>query len=156
LVIDTPVYHPFATTIRALDRRVVSTPLVAGPGQGGGATARFGLDLRAIERAYAAGAARTSLPPHNPLGVYTAAGELEGARELADGFDVTMPERRDSRAAVARGSSARPATHGLDRRRAPIDRPHLRVESVEPGGLKAAAVVAGSAETRSIVARLPA
>src|SRR5262249_51330840 len=63
VVIDPPVYMPFASTIRALGRTVVEAPLLR---EDSGAWA---LDLDAIARAYASGARVHLLcSPHNPTG----------------------------------------------------------------------------------------
>lgn len=63
VVIDPPVYAPFAGTIRANGRKVVEAP-IARTKDG------FSLDLGAIERAYRQGAKLHLLcTPHNPTGI---------------------------------------------------------------------------------------
>jgi cystathionine beta-lyase len=85
VVIDPPVYPPFFETIRFAGRRVVEAPL-ATDGSGG-----WGLDLEAVERAFAAGArAWLMCSPHNPVGRVWTRGELEAAAALAERFDVRM------------------------------------------------------------------
>src|SRR5262249_29264291 len=64
VVIDPPVYPPFAETVRRLHRTIVEAPLAIGD------DGRMHLDLGAIERAYASGARVHILcSPHNPAGV---------------------------------------------------------------------------------------
>ncbi len=84
VVIDPPVYPPFASTIRALGRMVVETPLVRDAG-------RLTLDLDAIARAYAAGA-RVHLfcSPHNPSGIVHSRESLAQMADLADRHGVLV------------------------------------------------------------------
>lgn len=78
VVIDPPVYHPFAWTIRRLHRTVVETPLARSE------SGSLQLDLDAIERAYAAGARVHILcSPHNPAGVVHPKATLARVAELA-------------------------------------------------------------------------
>ncbi|AKU99403.1 putative aminotransferase [Labilithrix luteola] len=78
IVIDPPVYAPFAATIRRLHRKVVETPMARTESGG------FTLDLDAIERAYAAGAkAHVLCSPHNPTGVVHARETLARVAEMA-------------------------------------------------------------------------
>ncbi|MDF2698121.1 MAG: putative aminotransferase, partial [Labilithrix sp.] len=64
VVIDPPVYPPFAGTIQRLHRKVVEAPLLRS------ADGPWSLDLAAIERAYAAGARVHLLcSPQNPTGI---------------------------------------------------------------------------------------
>src|SRR6266536_5282159 len=77
VVVNTPVYPPFFSTIAQVGRRVVEAPLARG--QGG-----FELDLDVVERALAACARAWLLcNPHNPTGRVLGRGELEAAVELA-------------------------------------------------------------------------
>ncbi len=58
IVINTPVYHPFFAIVEELGCELAEAPLVAGE-----------LDVEAVEREFAAGAAALILcSPHNPLG----------------------------------------------------------------------------------------
>lgn len=85
VVIDTPVYHPFASCIAVTGRTVVETPLRRG-GAGG-----FALDLEAIERAYARGArAHLLCSPHNPAGIVYPRADLERLADLADHHGVLV------------------------------------------------------------------
>lgn len=85
VVIDTPAYPPFFSTITAAERRVVDVPLVRD------ADGRFAHDLDALERAFAAGAAAYLFcGPHNPTGRVWSRAELETLAELADRYAVTV------------------------------------------------------------------
>lgn len=85
VVIDPPVYPPFAATIRRFQRKVVETPMARTESGG------FALDLEAIERAYAAGAkAHILCSPHNPTGVVHAREALARVAELAARYQVLV------------------------------------------------------------------
>jgi cysteine-S-conjugate beta-lyase len=86
VVVNTPVYPPFFSTIGWTGRRVVEAPLARD-----GATGRYELDLDALERAFRGGA-RTYLlcNPHNPTGRVFSGAELEAAAELADRHGVMV------------------------------------------------------------------
>lgn len=85
VVIDTPAYPPFFSTITAAERQVVDVPLVRD------ADGRFAHDLGALERAFAAGAAAYLLcSPHNPTGRVWSIAELETLADLADRYAVTV------------------------------------------------------------------
>jgi cystathionine beta-lyase len=84
VVVNTPVYPPFFSTIARVGRRVVEAPLARG--QGG-----FELDLDVVERALAAGASAWLLcNPHNPTGRVLGRGELEAAVELAARYGAVV------------------------------------------------------------------
>ncbi len=84
VVIDPPVYSPFAATIQSLHRRVVETPLVWSEGG-------HHLDLEAIERAYAAGArAHLLCSPHNPAGIVHERKTLASVAALAARYGVLV------------------------------------------------------------------
>lgn len=85
VVIDPPVYSPFAATIRRLHRKVVETPMTRTELGG------YALDLDAIERAYASGAkAHVLCSPHNPTGVVHPRETLARVAELAAHYDVLV------------------------------------------------------------------
>ena len=84
VLIEPPVYPPFAGTILALDRRVVTAPVLR-------AARGFEPNLDAIEHAYARGArAHLLCSPHNPTGFVYAAKALERIAELADRYGVLV------------------------------------------------------------------
>ena len=150
IVIDPPVYPPFAGTIRRLHRNVIEAPVIRTESGG------FSLDLAAIERAYAGGArAHLLCSPHNPTGTVHPRETLARVAELA-------------------------ARHGVlvfsDEIHAPMTYPenvHVPFPTVSPeaartsivltsasktwnlAGLKAAMIVACHDETRAVLARLP-
>jgi cystathionine beta-lyase len=84
VVIEPPVYAPFAGTIRHTGRVVVDVPILR-PEQG------YAPDLPGIERAYAAGArAHVLCSPHNPTGYVYTRSDLERIAELADHYGVLV------------------------------------------------------------------
>jgi cystathionine beta-lyase len=84
VVIEPPVYHPFANTIRRNARIVVEAPLAVRDGS-------YSPDLAAIERAYASGARLHVLcSPHNPTGIVYTRNELAQIAELADHHGVLV------------------------------------------------------------------
>ncbi len=85
VVIDPPVYHPFAATVRRLGRTLVETPIVRAE------DGTSSLDLDAIERAYAGGARVHILcSPHNPVGIVHPRAALARVAELAARFRVLV------------------------------------------------------------------
>lgn len=84
IVINSPVYPPFARTIGEAARRVVDVPLLR-------VDASWELDLAGLERAFVGGA-RTYLfcSPHNPVGRVFARETLTAVAELAARFDVLV------------------------------------------------------------------
>ena len=142
VLIDPPVYMPFAGTIRQLGRTVVEAPLV-----------NRRLDLDAIERAYRAGV-RVHLfcSPHNPLGTVHTRDELERVAKLATEHDVL----------VLSDEIHAPMTHGEC-----MHLPFPVISSANAivitsasktfnlAGLKAAIMIATHDRTRAVLARLP-
>jgi len=149
VLIEPPVYMPFAMTIRGLGRVVVEAPLAHD-----GAT--YAPDLAAIERAYAAGARVHLLcSPQNPTGIVYSREALRAIAELADRHGVLVL---------------------ADEIHAPLTLPgatHVPFPSVSPeaarrsilltsasktwnlAGLKAAMMIAFSDGPREILAKLP-
>ena len=85
VVICPPVYPPFFSTIAYSGRRVVEAPLAQDD------TGRYTVDLEALERAFAGGAAAFLLcNPHNPVGRAWSVGELLDVAGLAERYDVTV------------------------------------------------------------------
>jgi cystathionine beta-lyase len=84
VVVNTPIYPPFFTTIANAGRQVVEAPL-ARHGTG------YRLDLDALGSAFAAGARGYLLcSPHNPTGIVFTRAELEAVAELARRHDVAV------------------------------------------------------------------
>lgn len=87
VVITTPVYPPFFSTIRDIaERTVVDVPLAR---NAGGA---YSLDLDALAEAFARPDVRAFLlcSPHNPTGTVPTRGELERVAELAAEHGVAV------------------------------------------------------------------
>ncbi len=87
IVITTPVYPPFFTTIRDIaERTIVDVPMARTP-EGG-----YALDLAALEAAFARPEVTALLlcSPHNPTGTVPGRSELERIAELADRHGVAV------------------------------------------------------------------
>lgn len=146
VVIDPPIYPPFAATVRRHRRTVVETPLVAGR-----------LDLDAIARAYAAGAkVHLFCSPHNPSGMVPTRAELAAVADLAARHGVIVVSDEIHAPLTHAG-----ATH--------VPFPTVSAAAAENGivlasaskawnlaGLKSSVIVTSSEKTRSLVAKLPA
>jgi cysteine-S-conjugate beta-lyase len=84
VVIEPPVYPPFAGTIRGLGRTVVHAPLLR-------SERGWAPDLEAIERAYAGGArAHLLCSPQNPTGMVYPREALAGIADLAERYRVLV------------------------------------------------------------------
>ncbi len=84
VVIEPPVYAPFAISVRSLGRRIVEAPL-ARTGSG------WAPDLAAIERAYASGARVHLLcSPQNPTGIVYDRASLVAIGALAERYGVLV------------------------------------------------------------------
>lgn len=142
ILIDPPVYMPFAGTIRELGRTVVEAPVV-----------ERRLDLAAIERAYATGTkVHLFCSPHNPTGTVHTRAELEAVARLAAKHDVI----------ILSDEIHAPLTYAENR--------HIPFPVIDPervivltsasktynlAGLKASVIVATSDRTRAVLAKLP-
>lgn len=149
VVINTPVYPPFFAHITVGRRRVVPVPLLR--------TERsWELDFAGLEAAFAAGARAYLLcSPHNPTGRVFSAADLRRVAALAERYGVlvlsdeihaslTLPGARHT-PFVSLGGAA--AEHGVTLASAS--------KAFNIAGLKGAVVVAGSAATERLLARLP-
>jgi cysteine-S-conjugate beta-lyase len=93
VVIDTPVYAPFAATIRERGRNVLRVPLLARQTSHEGLWEQhaYRLDLGGIEAAYKGGARLHLLcSPHNPTGVVYPSADLADLAQLAKAYGVTV------------------------------------------------------------------
>ncbi len=149
VVINTPVYPPFFTHIVAAGRRVVEAPLAHG-------SDGYGLDLEALERAFAAGGRVYLLcNPHNPTGLVFSRAELERVMDLAERYRIVVLADEIHSPLVLTGarhvsylSLGTPATtHGIALISAS--------KAWNIPGLKCAQVVVASDEMRTLVKRLP-
>ena len=145
VVIDPPVYPPFAGTIRKHGRVVVETPLVDRR-----------LDLAAIERAYAAGARVHLLcSPHNPSGMVPTRKELARIAELAAAHDVIVLSDEIHAALTYPGFRHVPfptASHAAAENAIVLA---SASKAWNLAGLKSSVIVTSSDKTRALVARLP-
>ncbi|GAC1524169.1 MAG: aminotransferase class I/II-fold pyridoxal phosphate-dependent enzyme [Polyangiales bacterium] len=149
VVIEPPVYHPFAATIRQLGRVVVDAPVVR-------TADGYAPDLEAIERGYAAGArAHLLCSPHNPTGMVYPEAALARIAELADRYGVLVLADEIHAPLTLAGAIHRPFP-GVS---AAAARRSILLTSASKtwnlAGLKAAVMVASSGESRAILAKLP-
>jgi cystathionine beta-lyase len=149
VVINPPVYPPFFSWVAEAGRELVEAPLRHGP-EG------WRLDLAALERAFAGGAAVYVLcNPHNPVGRVHERGELRAVVELAARHGVTVVSDE------IHGPLVLPGAHFTPLLTVPgADRVAVAVVSASKAwnlaGLKCAAVVTASDATAAAVAGLPA
>lgn len=149
VVIETPVYPPFAATIRRLERVVVEAPLAR-------TAAGHAPDLEAIERAYAGGArAHLLCSPHNPTGIVYSRSALERIAELADLHDVLVLSDEIHAPLTLPGAThiPFPTVSAAAARRSILLASASKTWNL--AGLKAAMIVAVSDEARAVTARLP-
>ena len=84
VVVNSPVYAPFFSTIASVDRRVVNVPL-------GVIDGRPTIDLDGLEEAFTAGArAYLVCHPHNPTGLVLGRREVEAIADLCAKYDVAI------------------------------------------------------------------
>jgi cysteine-S-conjugate beta-lyase len=150
VVIEPPVYPPFAATIRATGRVVVDAPLAQG-GESGWAP-----DLAAIARAYEGGArAHILCSPQNPTGIVYPRSALAEIAGLAERHDVLV---------VSDEIHAPLALPGAVHHPFPTASPEAARRSIvltsaskawNIAGLKAAMMIACSDEARAVLAKLP-
>ncbi len=78
VIVPVPAYQPFLAVPRLLGRRVIQIEMVASGG-------RYGYDLDALDRAFAAGGNLLVLcNPNNPLGTVMTSGELLAVAEVVE------------------------------------------------------------------------
>jgi len=149
VVIEPPVYPPFAATIRQLARVVVEAPLAR-------TAAGFAPDLEAIERTYAGGArAHLLCSPHNPSGIVYAPEALARIAELADrhGVLVIADEIHAPLALPGATHTPFPTVSAAAARCSIVMASASKTWNL--AGLKAAMMIASSDEGRAVLARLP-
>jgi cystathionine beta-lyase len=149
IVIEPPVYHPFASTIRQLGRVVVEAPVLR-------TATGHAPDLEAIERAYAGGVRVHLLcSPHNPTGMVYAEEALVRIAELADRFGVLVLADEIHAPLTLSGANHRPfpVVSAAAARRSIVLTSASKTWNL--AGLKAAVMVASSDEARSVLGRLP-
>jgi len=155
VVIEPPVYPPFAGTIRRIGRTVVRAPLLRGE-QG------WAPDLVAIERAYASGArAHLLCSPQNPTGLVYPRAALERIAELAHQHGVLVVADEIHAPLTLPGVThiPFPAVSEAARRRSIVVTSASKTWNIP--GLKAAVMVASEVDDdapdapRTILARVP-
>jgi cystathionine beta-lyase len=148
VVINPPVYPPFFRWVPEAGRELVEAPLRRGEDG-------WRLDLRALETAFATGAAVYVLcNPHNPVGRVHEPGELQAVVELAARYGVTVVSDEIHAPLTLPGARFTPLLTVPGAARVAV-----AVLSASKAwnlaGLKCAAVVTGSAEMAAAVAGLP-
>jgi cystathionine beta-lyase len=154
VVIEPPVYPPFAGTVRSLGRTVVNAPLRRDE-------AGWSPDLEAIERAYAGGAkAHLLCSPQNPTGIVYPRDALVRIAELAEHHRVLVIADEIHAPLTLAGAEhvAFPTVSAAARRCAIVTTSASKTWNI--AGLKAAALVASEADDRpdspaGVLARLP-
>lgn len=141
VVIDPPVYMPFATTIRRLGRSVIEAPVV-----------EHHLDLAAIERAYAKARVHLLCSPHNPTGTVHTRAELARVAELAEEHDVLILSDEIHAPLTYSGATHLPFPL-VDPRNVIVLSSASKAYNL--AGLKASVMIAQSDKTRAVMARLP-
>ena len=152
VVIEPPVYAPFAGTVEELGRVVVETPMLAPRSEG----EPWSLDLEAVERAYASGAkAHVLCSPHNPTGVVHPRAQLARIAELAVRYGVVVLSDEIHAPLTLAGAThvPFPAVSEEARRCSIVLTSASKTWNL--AGLKAAQLVAGGEEGRRILAKLP-
>jgi cystathionine beta-lyase len=150
VVIDTPVYHPFAATIRELGRTVMATPLARSP-------TGWSLDLDAVRRAYERHGARAHIlcSPHNPTGIVYPRATLAELASLAARHGVTVLSDEIHAPLVGPGATHTPFPMVSEA----AAKTSVVVTSASKAwnlaGLKAALMVACSDEARALLRKLP-
>ncbi|HEX4447009.1 MAG TPA: aminotransferase class I/II-fold pyridoxal phosphate-dependent enzyme [Polyangiaceae bacterium] len=152
VVIEPPVYPPFAGTVRALGRRVVEAPLLRSErGEPGWAP-----DLAAIERAYAGGAKVHLLcSPQNPTGIVYSRDLLVAVAALAERHGVLVLADEIHAPLVLPGATHVPFPSVSDAARRTSIVLTSASKAWNVAGLKAAAMIASGEGPRAVLARLP-
>lgn len=149
VLIEPPVYHPFASTVQQLGRTLVTAPLVKRDGA-------HACDLDAIERAYAGGVrAHLLCSPHNPSGMVYPEAALARIADLADRYGVLVLSDEIHAPLTLPGATHRPfpTVSAAAARRSIVLTSASKTWNL--AGLKAAVMVASSDEARAVLARLP-
>jgi cystathionine beta-lyase len=150
VVIEPPVYPPFAGTVRGLGRRVVDAPLAR-------TATGWETDLAAIERAYASGARVHLLcSPQNPTGIVPPRATLARIAELAEAYAVLVVSDEIHAPLTLPGAThvPFPALSEAARRRSIVLSSASKAWNI--AGLKAAFMVGAPGEPRRVLARVPA
>ena len=150
VVINPPVYPPFAMVIQEVGRTVVDVPLAHVPGGG------WDLDLDALEKAFANGAKAYLLcNPHNPVGRVFEKSQLEAIAKLARQYGVVVLADEIHAPLTLPGAVHVPFVQVSE----PLGTNAITITSASKAwniaGLKCAVIVAGSAAIQSALKALP-
>ena len=150
VVINPPVYPPFAMVIQEVARTVVDVPLAHVPGGG------WDLDLDALEKAFANGAKAYLLcNPHNPVGRVFEKSQLEAIAKLARQYGVVVLADEIHAPLTLPGAVHVPFVQVSE----PLGANAITITSASKAwniaGLKCAVIVAGSAAIQSALKALP-
>ena len=150
VVINPPVYPPFAMVIEEVGRTVVDVPLAHVPGGG------WDLDLEALEKAFAAGAKAYLLcNPHNPVGRVFEKSQLESVATLAKQYGVVVLADEIHAPLTLPGAVHVPFVSVSE----PLGANAITITSASKAwniaGLKCAVIVAGSSAMQSALKALP-
>jgi cystathionine beta-lyase len=154
VVIETPVYPPFAATIRETGRTVIEAPLARTP-RTTGTGAGWAPDLPAIARAYESGARVHLLSsPHNPTGIVYPREALAEIAALAARHGVLVVSDEIHAPLALPGAVHHPfPTVSLEAARTSIVLTSAS-KAWNVAGLKAAMMIACADEPRAVLARL--
>ena len=150
VVIEPPVYPPFAATIRTTGRSVIEAPMERDAAGG------WAPDLSAIARAYEAGArAHLLCSPHNPTGVVYSPEALREIARLARRHEVLVVSDEIHAPLTLPGATHHPFPT--------VSEEAARVSVVltsaskawNVAGLKAAMMIASAERPRAVLAQLP-
>lgn len=149
VVIEPPVYHPFASTIERFGRVVVPAPIQLVDGE-------YQPNLDAIERAYAAGArAHILCSPHNPSGMVYSREALVRLGELAARYNVLVISDEIHAPLTLSGATHHPFPTVSE---AAADCSIVMTSASKAwniAGLKAAVMIASGARGRAELGKLP-
>ncbi len=149
VVLEPPVYAPFASTVRSLGRRVVEAPL-ARTDRG------WAPDLAAIERAYASGARVHLLcSPQNPTGFVYERDALVAIAALAERHGVLVLADEIHAPLTLPGATHVPFPTVSDAARRSSIVLTSASKAWNVAGLKAAVMVASADGPRAVLSRLP-
>ena len=150
VVINPPVYPPFAMVIEEVGRTIVEVPLAHAPGGG------WDLDLVALEKAFADGAKAYLLcNPHNPVGRVFEKAQLESIAKLAKQYGVVVLSDEIHAPLVLPGAVHVPFVSVSEKIGADAITITSASKAFNIAGLKCAVFVAGSAAMQSAMKKLP-
>jgi cystathionine beta-lyase len=156
VLIEPPVYAPFAATIRATGRTVVEAPLVRVPARVHGNDCGWVPDLAAIERAYASGVrAHILCNPQNPTGLVYGREALAAIARLAAKHGVVVLSDEIHAPLTLPGAVHHPFPTVSDEAAETVVVLTSASKAWNVAGLKAAMMVAASDATRALLAKLP-